>query len=211
MHPVLPAEPEHFPAPPASAPPLLAGPDHRFGPADAADAAVAEQLLAERIVVVGGDLDDDAARRLVARLLLLDAIDQRRDITLHLASVSGTATAALAVRDVMAHVAPDVVTWAVGLVSSTAQVLLSAGARGKRHALPHARVQLRRPTVGPLGAFGGAGPTHDELRAELTALTAGDCGQPVATVTADLGGSRWFTAEQARDYGLVDHVGGTGG
>jgi ATP-dependent Clp protease protease subunit len=198
---------DRFPAPPPGAPALLPTGDHRWRPVDAADAAVTEQLLAERIVVVAGELDDVAAHRLISRLLLLDAIDARRDITLHLSGTGGTTTAALAVRDVLGHVRPDVTTWATGIVSGAAQVLLTAGTRGKRHALPQASVQLRRPAIGAPGAVGGAGRTHEALRAQLTALAAADAGRPVADLSADLDDARWFTAAQARDHGLVDHVG----
>ncbi|MGI5125532.1 ATP-dependent Clp protease proteolytic subunit [Pseudonocardia sp. CA-107938] len=188
---------EHTP-PPA----LLHVGDRRWwSDPDAADAAVSDQLLAERIVVVAGELDDTAAHRLVSRLLLLDAIDARRDITLHLTGAGGTTAAALAVRDVLGHVRADVATWAVGIVSGAVQVLLTAGTPGKRYAQPQARIQLRRP------ALGGSAGIHDELRAQLTALAAGDAGRPVADLSADLDEGRWFTAAQAQAHGLVDHVG----
>jgi len=183
------------------------GDHYHWPPTDAADATVTEQLLAERIVVVGGELDDAAAHRLISRLLLLDAIDAHRDITLHLSGAGGTTIAALAVRDVLGHVRPDVATWAVGIVSGAAQVLLTAGTRGKRHALPQAAIQLRRPAIGAPGALGGAGRTNETLRAQLTALAATDAGRPVADLSADLDDARWLTAAQARDYGLIDHVG----
>ena len=201
-------DPDRFPAPPSTAPALLPSTgDHRWRPVDAADATVTEQLLTERIVVVAGELDDAAGHRLISRLLLLDAIDARADITLHLSGTGGTTTAALAVRDVLGHVRPDVATWAVGVVSGAAQVLLTAGTPGKRHALPQATIQLRRPAIGAPGALGGAGRAHETLRAQLTALTAADAGRPVADLSADLDDARWLTATQAREYGLVDHIG----
>jgi ATP-dependent Clp protease protease subunit len=200
---------DRFPAPPPTAPAMLpsTGDHYYWPPVDAADATVTEQLLAERIVVVAGELDDAAGHRLISRLLLLDAIDARADITLHLSGAGGTTTAALAVRDVLGHVRPDVATWAVGIVSGAAQVLLTAGTRGKRHALPQANIQLRRPAIGAPGALGGAGRAHETLRAQLTALTAADAGRPVADLSADLDDARWLTATQAREYGLVDHIG----
>lgn len=212
MHTVRHAAPDsdRFPAPHPAPPALLPVGEHHWRPADAADAAVTEQLLAERIVVVAGELDDAAAHRLISRLLLLDAVDARGDITLHLTGTGGTTTAALAVRDVLRHVRPAVATWAVGLVSGATQVLLTAGTPGRRAALPQARIQLRRPALGALGAlgaFGGPGRTHEELRAQLTGLAAADAGRPVAEVSADLDTGRWLTAGQARDYGLVDRVG----
>jgi ATP-dependent Clp protease protease subunit len=208
MHPLLHPVPDRFPAPPPASPALLpAGDHHYWPPTDAGDATVAEQLLAERMVVVAGELDDRAAHRLISRLLLLDAIDARRDITLHLSGTGGATTAALAVRDVLGHVRPDVVTWAVGIVSGAAQVLLTAGTRGKRHALPEATIQLRRPALGAPGALGGAGRAHETLRAQLTALAAADAGRPVADLSADLDDARRFNAAEAREYGLIDHVG----
>ncbi|SHK17301.1 ATP-dependent Clp protease, protease subunit [Pseudonocardia thermophila] len=197
---------ERFPAPPSAPPALLPVGAPQWRPGDASDAAVSEQLLAERVIVVSGELDDAAAHRLISRLLLLDAID-RSDISLHVTGSGGTAPAALAVRDVLAHVRSDVATWAIGIVSGAMQVLLTAGTRGKRHALPHARIQLRRPSLGAPGALGGAGRLQDELRAELTALTAADAGRPVADLSTDLDAGRWLTAEEARAYGLVDRVG----
>jgi ATP-dependent Clp protease protease subunit len=181
--------------------------EHYRWPAEPAVDTVADQLLAERIVVVAGELDDDAAHRLISRLLLLDAVDQHRDITLHLSGTGGTTVAALAVRDVLRHVRPDVATWAVGIVSGATQVLLTAGTRGKRHALPQARIQLCRPAIGALGGYGGPGSTYDALRAQLTELAAADADRPVADFASALDAGDWRTATAARDHGLVDHVG----
>lgn len=214
MHPLQHPVPDHerFPPPPPQSPPALLpiGEHHRWPPEPAQD-PVAEQLLAERIVVVSGELDDAGAHRLIARLLLLDAVDQRSEITLHLSGIGGTTTAALAVRDVLAHVRPDVATWAVGMVSGATQVVLTAGTRGKRHALPQSRIQLCRPAIGALGAFGSPARTHEALRAQLTGVAAADADRPVGDFSADLDTGEWRTAAQAREYGLVDHVGRQGG
>lgn len=172
---------------------------------------VLDRLLDHRIVFLDGELDDAAAGRIVAQLLLLAAKDPRRDITLHLNSTGGPAPAGLAVHDAMQLVAPDVATWAAGLVAATGQLLLSAGAAGKRHALPHARILLCRPSAGMRGGASDVavrGGVLGQLRAEMAELTARATGRPLAEVEADADAGRWFTAPQARDYGLVDHVAG---
>lgn len=164
---------------------------------------VLDRLLDERIVYLGGELDAAAADRLVTQFLLLGAQDGRRDIIFYINSTGGSATAAMAVHDTMQAVAPDVATWAVGLAGSMGQFLLTAGAAGKRHALPHARIQLAEgmaPDVAVRAGVSGA------IRREVAELTARRTRRPVETIIADSGRGRWFTAAQARDHGLLDHV-----
>jgi ATP-dependent Clp protease, protease subunit len=183
---------------------------------DAAPAtdAVVERLFAERIVYLAGEVDDAAAHRITAQLLLLAADDPGRDITFYINSPGGSVTAGMAIYDTMQLIPPDVATWGVGFAASMGQFLLTAGTPGKRHALPHARIMMHQPSAGlggtatdvaiRAGVFGA-------MKREIAELTARHTGQSVETVTADADHDRWFTAEEARAYGLVDHVAGPDG
>ena len=176
--------------------------------------AVLDRLFEERIVYLAGPVDDEAAHRITAQLLLLTADDPARDITFYINSPGGSVTAGMAIYDTMQLVRPDIATWAVGLAASTGQFLLTAGAAGKRYALPHARILMHQPSA----SLGGTAAditiragVFGEMKREIAELTARHCGQPVETVTADADRDRWFDAEQARAYGLVDHVAGRTG
>jgi ATP-dependent Clp protease, protease subunit len=183
---------------------------HTFPALPATDAAL-DRLLGARIVFLGSAVDDEAANRITAQLLLLTAEDARRDITFYINSPGGSLTAGMAIYDTMQLVTPDIATWAVGFAASMGQFLLSAGTPGKRHALPHARILMHQPSAGMggratdiairAGVFG-------DMKRQLAQLTARHTGQTFETITADADRERWFTAEQARAYGLVDHVGG---
>jgi ATP-dependent Clp protease, protease subunit len=174
---------------------------------------VLDRLLGQRIVVLGGELDDEVATRITAQLLLLAAEDPERDIAFYISSPGGSVTAGLAVYDTMQLIPPDVATWAVGVVASIGQFLITAGTPGKRHALPHARILLHQPAAGlggtatdvamRAGVFGA-------MKREIAELTARHAGKPVETITADADRDRWFTAQEAQAYGLVDHVTGAG-
>ena len=177
-------------------------------------AAVLDRLFEERIVYLAGVVDDEAAHRITAQLLLLTADDPARDITFYINSSGGSVTAGMAIYDTMQLVRPDVATWAVGLAASMGQFLLTAGAPGKRYALPHARTLMHQPSA----SLGGTATDitiragiFGEMKREIAELTARHSGQPVETVTADADRDRWFDAEQARAYGLVDHVAGRTG
>ena len=175
---------------------------------------VLERLFEERIVYLAGVVDDDAAHRITAQLLLLTADDPARDITFYINSPGGSVTAGMAIYDTMQLVRPDVATWAVGLAGSMGQFLLTAGAPGKRYALPHARILMHQPSA----SLGGTATdvtiragVFGEMKREIAELTARHSGQSVETVTADADRDRWFDAEQARAYGLLDHVAGRTG
>ena len=175
---------------------------------------VVERLFAERIVYLAGEVDDAAAHRITAQLLLLAADDPARDITLYVNSPGGSVTAGMAIYDTMQLVAPDVATWAVGFAASMGQFLLTAGAPGKRHALPHARILMHQPSAQLGGTASDVtirAAVFSALKTEIAELTAQHTGQPVETVTADADRDRWFTAEEAKAYGLVDHVAGRTG
>jgi ATP-dependent Clp protease protease subunit len=170
-----------------------------------------DRLLRERIVFIGREIDDELATRICTQLLLLAAEDPQRDIALYINSPGGSVTAGMAVYDTMRLITPDVATWAVGFAGSMGQFLLTAGAPGKRHALPHARIMMHQPSAGLAGHASDIAVrtgVYAAMKREIAELIAAHSGQPVETITADSDRDRWFTAEEARDYGLVDHVAG---
>lgn len=179
--------------------------------ADTAPDPVLDRLLDERIVFLGSEVDDAVANRITAQLLLLAAADPRRDITFYINSPGGSVTASMAIYDTMQLIKPDVATWAVGFTASMGQFLLSAGTRGKRYALPHTRILMHQPSAG----IGGnatdiaiKASVYGDMKREIAELIARHTGQQVETITADSDRDRWFTAEEARAYGIVDHVAG---
>jgi len=173
------------------------------------DDNVFERLLRERIIVLGQEVDDPIANRIIAQLLLLAAEDPTADITLYINSPGGSVSAGLAIYDTMRLIPNDVSTLAMGLAASMGQFLLSAGTPGKRYALPHARVLLHQ------GSAGIGGTAIDiEIQAEnlehtknvMVGLIAEHTGQPAERVEKDALRDRWFTAQEAVDYGFVDQV-----
>jgi ATP-dependent Clp protease protease subunit len=170
---------------------------------------VLDRLLQERIIFLGREVDDEIANRISAQLLLLAAQDPDADITLYINSPGGSVTAGMAIYDTMQLVRPDVATWAVGFAASMGQFLLSAGAPGKRYALPHARIMMHQPSAGVGGSatdIAIRAGVYADMKREVAMLIARHTGQSFETITADSDRDRWFTAEQAREYGLVDHV-----
>jgi ATP-dependent Clp protease protease subunit len=175
---------------------------------------VLDRLFAERIVYLAGEVDDAAAHRITAQLLLLAADDPARDITLYVNSPGGSVTAGMAIYDTMQLIPSDVTTWAVGFAASMGQFLVSAGTPGKRYVLPHARILMHQPSARLGGtatdvSIGAA--VFGAMKREIAELTARHTGQPVEAVVADADRDRWFTAEEAQAYGLVDHVAGRTG
>jgi ATP-dependent Clp protease protease subunit len=170
---------------------------------------VLERLLEERIIFLGREVDDEIANRISAQLLLLAAQDPDRDITLYINSPGGSVTAGMAIYDTMQLIPPDVATWAVGFAASMGQFLLSAGTPGKRHALPHARILMHQPSAGMSGTatdIAIRAGVYSDMKREIAELIARHTGQPVETIVADSDRDRWFTAAEAKAYGLVDHV-----
>ncbi|MDN5751125.1 MAG: ATP-dependent Clp protease proteolytic subunit [Pseudonocardia sp.] len=163
--------------------------------------ATTEYLLDARVVMIGGEVDDATAHRVVAQLLLLAARDPRRDITLYVHSPGGSPVAALAILDTMQLIAPDVATCAVGVAVSAGQLLVTAGAPGKRSALRHARLRMGSAAVGL-----GDAAVREQLRREIAEVTARRSGRAQERVLAD--GGRWFSAVESRGHGLVDVVAG---
>jgi ATP-dependent Clp protease protease subunit len=170
---------------------------------------VFHRLLQERILILGQEVDNEIANRICGEMLLLAAEDQKRDIHLYINSPGGSVTAGMAIYDIMQFVPNDVVTLSMGFSASMGQFLLCAGAPGKRYALPHARILMHQPS-------GGIGGTASDIKiqAEQMLFTKGvvqeriayHTGQPVERIETDSDRDRWFTAEEARDYGFVDHV-----
>jgi ATP-dependent Clp protease, protease subunit len=168
-----------------------------------------QRLLGERIVFIGQEIDDSLANRVCSQLLLLSAEDGRRDIQVYINSPGGVVDAGMAIYDIMQYLPNDITTVALGLAASMGQSLLCAGAPGKRYALRHARVMMHQPS-------GGIGGTASDIRIQaeqslylkriLAERTAFHTGQPLERVEADADRDRWFTAEEAKAYGFVDHV-----
>lgn len=173
------------------------------------DDHLSANLLAQRIVLLGTQVDDVSANRVCAQLLLLSAEDPRTDISLYINSPGGSVTSGLAIYDTMRLIPNDVSTLAMGFAASMGQFLLSVGAPGKRFALPNARIMMHQPSAG----IGGTA-SDIEIQAEnleftkraIERITAEHTGQSEETIRRDGDRDRWFTAEQAREYGLVDKV-----
>jgi len=171
--------------------------------------SVSERLLRERIIMLMSEVNDDVTRQIIPQLLLLEAEDPKQDINLYIMSPGGSVTAGLAIYDTMQLIKPDVATYAMGLAASMGQFLLSAGAPGKRYAQPRARILMHQPSAGVGGTAADIAIQADMLakhKRELAELNAMHTGQPVDRIIADSDRDRWFGAEEARDYGFVDHV-----
>ncbi|HZM81840.1 MAG TPA: ATP-dependent Clp protease proteolytic subunit [Candidatus Limnocylindrales bacterium] len=173
------------------------------------DDRVYDRLLKERIVFLGSDVNTQVANRICAQLLLLAAEDPDRDISLYINSPGGSVYDGMAIYDTMQYIKNDVATIALGMAASMGQMLLCSGARGKRSALPHARIMMHQ-------ASGGIGGTAADIAIQaeqmiytkrlMQELIALHTGQTVEQIEADGDRDRWFTAEQAREYGFIDHV-----
>ena len=170
-----------------------------------------QQLLKRRIVFLGSAIDDKVANIVCSQLLLLAAEDDDRDIALYINSPGGSVDAGMAIYDTMQYIQPDVATFCVGLAASMGQFLLCSGAPGKRYALPHSRILMHQPLIG--GVYQGVA-ADIAIQAEQIVYTkrllaeriAFHTGQTVEKIEADSDRDRWFTAEEAREYGHVDHV-----
>ena len=179
------------------------------GPGFDPQGEVYNRLLQNRIVFLGTEVNDHIANLITAQLLYLEGEDPEKDIWLYINSPGGSVTAGMAIYDTMQFVTPDVGTICMGLGASMGQFLLCAGAPGKRYALPHARIMMHQPS----GGF--QGQARDiEIQAEqmiyikrlMAERIAEHTGQTVEQIEADSERDRWFTAEQAKDYGIIDEV-----
>jgi ATP-dependent Clp protease protease subunit len=173
------------------------------------DDHLAAELLDERIVFLGTQVDEVSANRVCAQLLLLAAKDPRTDISLYINSPGGSVTAGLAIYDTMRLIPNDVATLAFGLAASMGQFLLTVGAKGKRCALPNARILMHQPSAGIGGATADIAIQAENLefmKKAIERITAEHTGQSEETVSRDGDRDRWFTAQQAKEYGMVDRV-----
>jgi ATP-dependent Clp protease protease subunit len=171
--------------------------------------SVFDRLLHERIVFLGSEVDDEIANKITGQLLLLAAEDPHKDITFYINSPGGSITAGMAIYDTMQLIAPDVSTWAMGFAASMGQFLLSSGTPGKRYALPNASILMHQPS----GGVGGAASdiairaiALSRMKRRIAEITAEQTGQTVERITEDADRDRWFTAEEAKEYGFIDHV-----
>jgi ATP-dependent Clp protease, protease subunit len=168
--------------------------------------SVFERLLQQRIVVLGQQVDDEIANRIAAQMLLLAAEDAEADISLYINSPGGSVTAGMAIFDTMEFIPCDVSTTAMGLAASMGQFLLSAGTPGKRYALPHTQILMHQPSAGVGGSESDIRIQAELFKEEMAALIAGHTGQTVEKITQDFDRDRWFSAQEALEYGFVDHV-----
>ncbi|MEV6671682.1 ATP-dependent Clp protease proteolytic subunit [Streptomyces sp. NPDC051162] len=173
------------------------------------DDHLSAQLLAQRIVFLGTQVDEVSANRVCAQLLLLSAEDPRADIGLYINSPGGSVSAGLAIYDTMRLIPNDVSTLVMGFAASMGQFLLTVGASGKRYALPNARIMMHQPSAGIGGTTADIAIQAENLeftKRAIERITAEHTGQSEETISRDGDRDRWFTAEQAQEYGMVDHV-----
>ena len=179
------------------------------GPGMGLNDHIYNRLLRERIIWLGTEVRDENANAICAQMMLLAAEDPDKDIYLYINSPGGSITAGMAIYDTMQYIQPDVATVVVGMAASMGQFLLSSGAPGKRYATPHARVMMHQPSGGISGTA-----TDVRINAQLilhmkqvhAELTAEQTGKSIEQITADSDRDRWFTAEEAREYGFIDQV-----
>jgi len=168
-----------------------------------------QRLLRERIIFLGTQVDDQSANLICAQLLLLQADDPGRDIALYINSPGGSVTAGLAIYDTMQYVSRDVATVCLGLAASMGQFLLCAGTPGKRYALPHSRILMHQPSGQMQGQAADIAIQAEQiiyLKRMMAERIAFHTGQSVERIEADSDRDRWFTADEAKDYGFIDKV-----
>jgi ATP-dependent Clp protease protease subunit len=173
------------------------------------DSQVFDRLLRERIIFLGSVVEDTIANLICAQLLLLAAEDDSRDISLYINSPGGSVTAGMAIYDTMEFIPNDVSTVAIGLAASMGQFLLCAGAKGKRYATPHARIMMHQPSGGIGGTAADIAIQAEQMihtRRVLQDRIAFHTGQTIERIEEDSDRDRWFTADEAAEYGFVDRV-----
>jgi len=168
------------------------------------------RLLKERIIFLGTPIDDTVANLVMAQLLHLEGEDPEKDIALYINSPGGVMTSLMAIYDTMGFIKPDVATYCMGQAASAAAVLLAAGAKGKRFALPHSRVMLHQPHIGGLEGQATDIEIHAReiirVKEEMNQMLADHTGQPLEKVRTDTDRDFWMTAPEAKAYGVVDEV-----
>ncbi len=167
------------------------------------------RLLKERIIFLGGPIDDHVANIVIAQLLFLENEDSKKDIQLYINSPGGSVSAAMAMYDTMNFIKPDVQTICVGLAASAGALLLSSGAKGKRFSLPNAEIMIHQPLGGARGQATDIEITAKQIlkiRERLNKILADNTGQKLATIEKDVERDFWMTAEEAKKYGIVDKI-----
>jgi ATP-dependent Clp protease, protease subunit len=170
---------------------------------------VYSRLMMDRIIFLGYPISDEVANIVTAQLLFLESTDRTRDIQMYINSPGGSVYAGLGMYDTMQFITPDIATICTGMAASMGQVLLCAGAKGKRTALKHSRVMMHQPSAGAGGQASDIEITVNEvkkIKAELYAITALHTGQDVERIAQDSNRDKWMTATEAKEYGLVDEV-----
>ncbi len=179
-----------------------------LGPQDL-DGHIYQRLLKERIVFLGSEVKDQNANAICAQMLLLNAEDDKSDIFLYINSPGGSVDSGMAIYDTMQFIPNDVVTVGMGLAASMGQFLLAAGTKGKRYALPHARIMMHQPSGGIGGSASDIKIQAEQsllLKKQLNELQAHHTGQSLEQIEIDSDRDRWFTPQQAQEYGFIDHV-----
>ena len=167
------------------------------------------RLLKDRIIILGQQVEDQMANLIIAQLLFLEAEDPSKDISIYINSPGGVVTAGLAIYDTMQYIKPKVSTLCIGQASSMAALLLSAGEKGMRYSLPHARILIHQP----MGGFQGQATDIDihareilKMRENLNGILANHTGQPLERISVDTERDYFMSGEEAKEYGLVDEV-----
>jgi ATP-dependent Clp protease protease subunit len=168
------------------------------------------RLLRDNIIFIGTPIDDNVANLVTAQLLFLAAEDPEKDVSLYINSPGGVVTAGMAIYDTMQFVKPDVATICIGQAASVAALLLAAGTPGKRFALPNSRILIHQPTMGGLSGQATDIDIHAReilrVRASLNEIMAKHTGQPVEKIEHDVERDFWMSAQQAREYGILDEI-----
>jgi len=167
------------------------------------------RLLKDRIVILGTPVNDAVASTIVAQLLFLESQDPEKDINLYINSPGGVVSAGMAIYDTMQYIKCDVATTCVGMAASMGAVLLTAGAKGKRNALPHARIMIHQPLGGVQGQASDIEIEAQEilrLKKELSGILAHHSGKSIEQIIEDSDRNKWMTSDEAKEYGLVDRV-----
>ncbi len=167
------------------------------------------RLLEDRIIFLSGEIDDAVANTVVAQLIYLEAKDPDKDISLYINSPGGSVSAGLAVYDTMNYIRCDVSTICIGLAASMGAFLLSSGAKGKRYALPNSEIMIHQPLGGAQGQASDIKIAADHIlktRQKLNSILASNSGKPIEQIEADTDRDNFLSAEEARNYGLIDKV-----
>jgi len=167
------------------------------------------RLLKDRIIMLSGEVNDQVASTIVAQMLFLEAEDPEKDIYFYINSPGGVVTSGMAMFDTMNYIRPDVATICIGQAASMGSFLLSAGAKGKRFALPHARIMIHQPLGGAQGQASDIAIQAEEIlrmKAELNGILAANTGQKIETIENDTDRDNFMSAKEAVEYGLIDEV-----